>query len=98
MTVDQEEAKKLGKPWTRRYIYNQKICGRCKSPILNWSMAARTVYCCPTCQKVPDRDVIPSDRRQEMASAKAHQPFVSHCVQDEFDINGLEKFSIGKLK
>ena len=20
----------LGKPWTRRYIYNQKQCGRCK--------------------------------------------------------------------
>jgi hypothetical protein len=33
-----------------RYIYNQRACGRCKGPIRTWDMAARTVYCCVTCQ------------------------------------------------
>ncbi|GLC40886.1 bubble DNA binding [Pleodorina starrii] len=50
ITVDPEEATRLGRPWTRRYIYNQKTCGRCKGPVRTWDMAARTVYCCETCQ------------------------------------------------
>lgn len=38
---------------TCRYIYNQKQCGRCKGPVRTWDMAARTVYCCLTCQPLP---------------------------------------------
>jgi len=33
ITVDDEDAQALGKPWTRRYIYNQRQCGRCKGPV-----------------------------------------------------------------
>lgn len=33
LTVDPEEAAVLGPPWTRRYIYNQARCGRCKGPV-----------------------------------------------------------------
>lgn len=43
LTVDPEDAKQLGKPWTRRYIYNQSQCGRCKGPVKVWDMAGRTV-------------------------------------------------------
>ncbi|WIA28170.1 hypothetical protein OEZ86_010738 [Tetradesmus obliquus] len=50
LTVDPEDAKTLGKPWTRRYIYNQRQCGFCKGPVTTWDMAGRTVYCCSTCQ------------------------------------------------
>ncbi|WIA08100.1 hypothetical protein OEZ85_007563 [Tetradesmus obliquus] len=50
LTVDPEDAKTLGKPWTRRYIYNQRQCGVCKGPVTTWDMAGRTVYCCSTCQ------------------------------------------------
>ncbi|KAG2426522.1 hypothetical protein HXX76_011749 [Chlamydomonas incerta] len=50
ITVDPQDAAELGKPWTRRYIYNQKSCGRCKGPVRTWDMAGRTVYCCETCQ------------------------------------------------
>ena len=50
LTVDPDEAKTLGEPWTRRYVYNQRSCGRCGSAVKTWDMAARTVYCCEVCQ------------------------------------------------
>mmetsp|Transcript_112968 Transcript_112968/g.319499 ORF Transcript_112968/g.319499 Transcript_112968/m.319499 type:complete len:446 (-) Transcript_112968:93-1430(-) len=49
-TVDPAEAKVLGRPWTRRYVYNQEACGRCGSSVVSWLMATRRVYYCPTCQ------------------------------------------------
>jgi formamidopyrimidine-DNA glycosylase len=50
ITVDPEEALVLGAPWTRRYVYNQARCGRCKSRVRTWDMKARKVYACETCQ------------------------------------------------
>lgn len=56
ITVDEEEAILLGKPWTRRYVYNHSTCGRClkyKGLVTNvttWDMNNRTVYACLTCQ------------------------------------------------
>jgi hypothetical protein len=43
--VDPDEAKVLGRPWTRRYVYNHAVCGRCRAAVKSWDMANRTVYC-----------------------------------------------------
>jgi len=50
LTVDSDEAKALGKPNMRRYIYNTSKCPRCSSSIKSWQIAARTCYACPKCQ------------------------------------------------
>eukprot|EP00292_Cryptomonas_paramecium_P005267 CAMPEP_0113672822 /NCGR_PEP_ID=MMETSP0038_2-20120614/6501_1 /TAXON_ID=2898 /ORGANISM="Cryptomonas paramecium" /LENGTH=432 /DNA_ID=CAMNT_0000589183 /DNA_START=387 /DNA_END=1685 /DNA_ORIENTATION=- /assembly_acc=CAM_ASM_000170 len=50
LTVDPEEAVKLGKPNMRRYIYNMELCGRCSGPVMSWRVAGRTCYACPQCQ------------------------------------------------
>lgn len=52
--MDPAEALELGAPWTRRYIYNQSMCGRCNSPIKTWDMSGRTVYCCLKCQPLKE--------------------------------------------
>ncbi|KAI8810306.1 hypothetical protein BJ742DRAFT_770330 [Cladochytrium replicatum] len=57
LTVDPDEAKTLGPPWTRRYIYNHAQCGRCKSSVMKWDMGGRTVYACLTCQPFPRSNV-----------------------------------------
>jgi hypothetical protein len=38
LTVDPEEARQLGPPWTRRYIYNHRTCGRWV-PVPVWRVA-----------------------------------------------------------
>ncbi|KAI8465749.1 MAG: hypothetical protein J3K34DRAFT_435962, partial [Monoraphidium minutum] len=83
LTVDPEDAKTLGKPWTRRYIYNHAQCGRCKGPVHSWDMAARTVYCCPTCQPLLEGTEVTPQRRASMAAAKVAKEFVSHCAPDD---------------
>merc|ERR1719491_2645711 len=50
LTADSEEAKALGKPRMRRYIYNTSNCPRCSTPIQSWQIASRTCYACPKCQ------------------------------------------------
>jgi len=50
ITVDPDEARDLGKPTLRRYIYNTAQCPRCATPIQAWQIAARTCYACPNCQ------------------------------------------------
>ncbi|GIL52279.1 hypothetical protein Vafri_8173 [Volvox africanus] len=67
ITVDPDEAKVLGRPWTRRYIYNQKTCGRCKGPVRTWDMATRTVYCCENCQPLK----LPEQQQQQEGAAAA---------------------------
>lgn len=90
LTVDPEEALVLGSPWTRRYIYNQSRCGRCKGPVKTWEMAARTVYCCGgTCQLLKSQlgesiNVIPDKKREKaMKAARQAVEFVSHCASDD---------------
>ena len=50
LTVDEDEARALGKPTLRRYIYNQSNCPRCTHRIETWSINNRTCYACPVCQ------------------------------------------------
>ncbi|KAL3147956.1 hypothetical protein ABBQ38_014251 [Trebouxia sp. C0009 RCD-2024] len=84
ITVDEEEAKKLGKPWTRRYVYNHNTCGRCGSPINTWDMQARTVYACQTCQPLhldPANQLAPA-RASALQASKGTKQFKSHCAPE----------------
>jgi formamidopyrimidine-DNA glycosylase len=89
ITVDEADAKKLGSPWTRRYVYNHSTCGFCKSSIKSWDMAGRTCYACETCQP--------------LHSASSHKPkpakeFVSHCAPEvEADVSP-SKMTVVQLK
>ena len=85
LTVDPEEALILGEPWTRRYVYNQTKCGRCRGNVRVWDMANRTVYACETCQPLRcDSPQTPKrGRKQEKTEEKKpFVPFVSHCAPD----------------
>eukprot|EP00730_Choanoeca_flexa_P014314 TRINITY_DN6218_c0_g2_i1.p1 TRINITY_DN6218_c0_g2~~TRINITY_DN6218_c0_g2_i1.p1 ORF type:complete len:476 (+),score=131.99 TRINITY_DN6218_c0_g2_i1:69-1496(+) len=79
LTVDPEEAVKLNKPELRRYIYNQKKCGRCDSVVKSWSINARTCYACTSCQVMP---TLSEDRQAVVAKATEVQVFESHCAPD----------------
>jgi formamidopyrimidine-DNA glycosylase len=74
LTVDPEEAIKLGMPKLRRYIYNQKKCPRCSTSIRVWLIAARTCYACPSCQPVKSS--------MESVETQVCVPFVSHCARE----------------
>lgn len=82
LTVDPEDARVMGEPWTRRYVYNQSTCGRCGGRVKTWDMASRKVYCCETCQPW-----LPGTSASEAAAgrvemAKNHVGFKSHCAPD----------------
>lgn len=93
LTVDPEEASMLGAPWTRRYIYNQSKCGRCRGKILTWDMAGRTVYCCGgSCQPLAKKESEAAEenvveltygRKKAMKAARGAVQFVSHCAPDD---------------
>ena len=44
LTVDPQEAKVLGPPWTRRYIYNHSQCGRCGTRVKTWVSESRALH------------------------------------------------------
>lgn len=81
-TVDPEEAKRLGPPWQRRYIYNQATCGRCGSSVVSWVMATRRVYSCPGCQPLLPGTSLPQKRLQEIEKAQGVRLFPSACAPD----------------
>ncbi len=97
LTVDPEEAKALGKPKMRRYIYNTSKCPRCGSSIKSWPINNRTCYACPRCQPIdgsksgivvtPSRDCV---------------PFNSHCAREPVDIRlqetGPERLTVKEIK
>ena len=76
LTVDPKEAKALGKPDLRRYIYNSSTCPRCLSSIKVWTIASRTCYACPKCQP----------RSRSAAAVVTPEsscvPFNSHCARE----------------
>jgi hypothetical protein len=54
LTVDAADAQQMGKPWTRRYVYNHTQCGRCKGvsgPPLGLPLSSVSV--CETTSKLP---------------------------------------------
>lgn len=98
LTVDPEEAKVLGAPWTRRYIYNQSKCGRCKGPVRTWDMANRTVYACETCQPLARGTELSDARALAVQAAKQHVEFVSHCAPDAPSATEPSKLTVASLK
>jgi formamidopyrimidine-DNA glycosylase len=76
LTVDPKEAKALGKPGLRRYIYNSSTCPRCSTSIKVWTIASRTCYACPKCQ--------PRSRSAAVVTPESSScvPFNSHCARE----------------
>jgi len=99
LTVDPDEAKKLGKPNLRRYIYNTSHCPRCSTRIQVWDIASRTCYACPqcqpkrlkqikdeTCQQESDRKAAPKTAATIIPKKEDCVPFNSHCARESVDI------------
>jgi len=82
LTVDPEEAKALGMPSLRRYIYNAANCPRCSARIQSWDMAGRTCYACPSCQRGGPLTEAPKEARDA-------QVFVSHCAKEPLGNNSV---------
>ena len=109
LTVDPEEAKQLGKPGMRRYIYNTSHCPRCKSRIQVWDIASRTCYACPKCQpkRAPvkaEEAVVPKSARESKGKAKVEDcvPFNSHCARESAETrlveSGPERLTVKEIK
>jgi formamidopyrimidine-DNA glycosylase len=71
LTVDPEDATRLGKPWTRRYVYNQSTCGECGGRVSSWDMANRTCYACARCQPLVGPGEDPLERSHAEVQRKA---------------------------
>merc|ERR1712127_226141 len=86
LTVDPEEAKALGKPTMRRYIYNTARCPRCSSSIKSWQIASRTCYACPKCQPLNPNDIATETTKSTVTLAVTPEqdvvPFNSHCARE----------------
>jgi formamidopyrimidine-DNA glycosylase len=102
LTVDPEEAVKMGSPWNRRYIYNHSRCGRCRGVISSWDMSGRKVYCCETCQPLSMEGGVAGldgSRQQAIKSSKGEvEEFVSHCAPDIGRDISPAKMTISQLK
>ena len=95
LTVDPEEAKALGQPKLRRYIYNQSHCPRCQTRIVVWEINRRTCYACPTCQPKLATDMDTVDNVQSspkkttsgavVTPERPCEPFLSHCAPDSLE-------------
>ena len=93
LTVDPDEARALGTPSLRRYIYNAATCGRCGARVQSWDMASRTCYACPSCQ--------PAGSTELPADARDVRVFVSHCAKEPLAARlaqGAEKLLVRELQ
>jgi hypothetical protein len=101
LTVDPEEARALGKPKLRRYIYNSKNCPRCKSPIKTWDIANRRCYACPKCQPLVSHNHLESIAVVTPARTDC-VPFNSHCARDSIDSrlteSGPSRLTVKEIK
>lgn len=113
LTVDPEEAKQLGQPKLRRYIYNMSHCPRCHSRIQTWDINSRTCYACPSCQpRIKIGFSSPSTAAATAASitpgsssakkTKDHVPFHSHCARESQEArlatSGPSGLSVAELR
>jgi len=111
LTVDPEEAKQLGQPTLRRYIYNTSHCPRCQSRIQTWEINSRTCYACPSCQpRIRSRLSSPTataaasitPAASSAKRTKDHVPFHSHCArepkQTRLAASGPNGLTVGELQ
>lgn len=97
LTVDPEEAKALGNPKMRRYIYNTSKCPRCGSSIKSWSINNRTCYACFRCQPMAA-----SAEKIVVTPMKDCVPFNSHCAREPAQTrlreSGPERLTVKEIK
>ncbi|CAK0783892.1 hypothetical protein CVIRNUC_007092 [Coccomyxa viridis] len=98
LTVDPEDAQSMGKPWTRRYIYNHRSCGLCGSAVRTWDMAARTCYACEVCQPLNKGTILDTSRSKALSAAKDSKVFNSHCAPEPIANMRPEQLTITELK
>lgn len=75
-SMTQKEAKKLGDPYRRRYVYNQSKCLICKGRIQSFSESSRTVWFCSHCQSGEETPSL-SSSSSVFHSKCASEPLVS---------------------
>eukprot|EP00288_Rhodomonas_lens_P001473 CAMPEP_0177730644 /NCGR_PEP_ID=MMETSP0484_2-20121128/22104_1 /TAXON_ID=354590 /ORGANISM="Rhodomonas lens, Strain RHODO" /LENGTH=493 /DNA_ID=CAMNT_0019243657 /DNA_START=443 /DNA_END=1924 /DNA_ORIENTATION=- len=95
LTVDPDEAKALGNPRLRRYIYNSAHCARCGGRVVSWDVSARTCYACTRCQPLNDADAISQPK------ASPAKVFVSHCAREPLAdriLQGPSKLVVKELR
>lgn len=94
LTVDKDEAIRLGTPGLRRYIYNQSKCGRCKTPVNSWVVDTRTCYACPHCQPLKESEALPTELISEV------RVFNSHCAKETLEVRlrTPEKCTVAELR
>lgn len=94
LTVDPEEAKRLGKPKLRRYIYNTSKCPRCGTSIKSWQINNRTCYACLRCQSMATKPIV--------TPMKDCLPFNSHCAREpaetRLEETGPERLTVKEIK
>jgi len=86
LTVDREEAKALGKPNLRRYIYNTSKCPRCKTSIQTWQINSRTCYACTRCQPLQSSSSTTETSPNVAVPVTPPRdcvPFNSHCAREK---------------
>lgn len=106
LTVDPDEAKVLGNPRLRRYIYNRSKCPRCFGSIKSWQIAGRTCYACLKCQPMTaprtDDDIVESSVAVVTPIKKDCVPFNSRCAPDDVDVRlgerGANGLTVQELK
>ncbi|KAG8466181.1 hypothetical protein KFE25_001937 [Diacronema lutheri] len=89
ITVDAAEARRLGTPTLRRYIYDRATCGRCNGRVVSWQISARTCYACTACQ--PRAAGAPTPK-----GATDAKVFNSHCAPEPPSVR-LEQGGFGAL-
>lgn len=102
LTVDPEEARGLGKPRMRRYIYNTAKCPRCSTSIKSWQIASRTCYACPKCQPLNPEYMETTATQAAVTLQKDAVPFNSHCARESVETrlseSGPSRLTIKELK
>jgi formamidopyrimidine-DNA glycosylase len=97
LTVDPEEAKQLGNPRLRRYIYNTSKCPRCGASIQSWPINNRTCYACLRCQPMEGSNGTSKD-----TATKDCVPYNSLCARETSEKrlreSGPERLTIKELK
>ena len=92
VTVEPHEARAVGKPNLRRWIYNSARCGRCDGPVRSWDIQARTCYACERCQSA-DAVLTPGE-------ASTPALFNSHCASESLQerMASPQKLRVAELR
>ena len=97
LSLDEEEAVRLGDPGRRRYVYNQATCAVCGGGVSSYDEASRTVWCCFQCQ----RPEAAADGVEGDVASSSSKVFNSHCAQEPLEYRirkGFGTLSVPELR